>query len=115
MARIAKTTAVATTNATNPKQDNPFVDKKIKGYLTLDKVVRKINTNGTEFVSTSFGSIYLRQQEIVENKEYTVVEFSNGALALNSVDPTEKLAFYSAKFPNSTLTEIANLFNIKIG
>ena len=113
MARIAKTQTNAT-NA-NPKTENPFVDGVIKGYLTLETVVRKLNTNGTEFVSTSFGSIYLRQQDIVAGIEYTVVEFSNGALALNNVDPTEKLAFYAKKFPQSSLMEIATLFNIKIG
>lgn len=113
MARIAKNTGSAT-NAT-AKNDNPFIGGVVKGYITLENVVRKTNSNGKEFVSTPFGAIYLKQEEIVPNKEYSVVEFSNGALALNNVVPTEKLAFYSAKFPNSSLTEIAQLFNIKIG
>lgn len=113
MARIAKNTAPAT--ATTNAKENPFIGGVVKGYITLESVVRKVNSNGKEFVSTPFGAIYLKQEEIIANKEYTVVEFSNGALALNNVVPTEKLAFYSAKFPQSSLMEIATLFNIKIG
>jgi hypothetical protein len=113
MARVAKT--AVNVASTNTAKENPFVDGVIKGFITLETVTRKLNSNGKEFVSTPYGAIYLKQEEIVANKEYCVKQFSNGALALNSVVPLEKLKFYMEQFPGASLKEISEMFNIKVG
>ncbi len=118
MARIAKTVATATTK----KQDFKSMEKTIKGFVTLENLEIKTNSNGKEYlVIPDFGVTYFRISDIKTGIKYGVVQFpsnqegNEGALALNRISPSDELAHWMTKFPNQSMKDVAETFGIKIG
>jgi hypothetical protein len=119
MARIAKTTVTVNVNA---KQDFKSMEKTIKGFVTLETLEIKTNTNGKEYlVIPDFGVTYFRISDIKTGVKYGVVQFpsnqegNEGALALNKISPKDELKYYMQEFPGQSMSEVASMFGIKIG
>ena len=118
MARVAKTTVNVTVNT---NKVNPFTNGQIKGFVTLEEVTKGVNTNGKEFVIIpGFGVTYLRIAEIKSGIKYGVVQFDSntegneGALALNKISGMEELKYYMNQFPGQPMSEVKELFGIKL-
>ena len=112
MARVAKTTPAIVGKV------NPFVDGIIKGFTTLEEISKGTNSNGKEFVRIpGFGVTYMRLDQIKTGVKYGVVQFAGnngneGALALNKISGKDELKYYMKEFPESSMTEVKELFGI---
>ena len=118
MARIAKTQVTINVNT---NKVNPFTNGVIKGFITLEEVTKGVNTNGKEYVIIpGFGVTYLRISEIKVGIKYGVIQFdgnggNEGALALNKISPKDELKYYMGEFPGQPMSEVAQMFGIKLG
>ena len=106
MARIAKKTVTKSTT------ENLFeVDERL-GCIFIDNVIIKENVNGKRFVSTPYGAMYLKVDDVKPKTIYMVVKFKSGSLGLNTPDILEKLAYYTgiAKNLGISVTEVKAAF-----
>ena len=79
-----------------------------KGVIVLNSVSPKTNSNGKAYIATPFGAVYSRLDKIKPGI-HTVVELSNGALAINFPTTDERMEFFDqqkAKYPSLTMDEI---------
>jgi hypothetical protein len=93
--------------ATEVKREDLTIISR-KGVIVLNSVSPKTNSNGKAYIATPFGAVYSRLDKIKPGM-HTVVELSNGALALNYSTTEERMAFLNeqkAKYPGFSLEEI---------
>lgn len=89
------------------------VAKRI-GTVHLSVVSVKKNSNGKEYIATPFGAVYSRLSEIKPGL-HSVVELSNGALALNMATTEDRMAFINeqmSKYPNLSASDIRSEFGL---
>lgn len=108
--------STATTAKAQTTERAPLKVVETLGYIALNNVTPKINSNKKEFIATPFGAVYMRIKEIKAGHPYKVVKFDNGSLALNELNgPLDTLAFInSIKHDNPSLTaqDIRDTFGI---
>ena len=88
----------------------------VKGLLTFDRIVKKLNSNGKEYLATPHGAVYSKIDEIQTGVIYAVVELSNGAIACNLATSQEKMKFYQEQlelYPHMSVADIKEILGLK--
>jgi len=107
---ISKTKSTAKTAA----NEKLTVAKRL-GTVHLTSVTLKKNIKGTEYIPTPYGAVYANLDKVTVGL-HTAVELSNGAIALNTITPDEKLGFLNEKkekYPNLSMADIREMFGIE--
>jgi len=89
------------------------VSKRL-GVIHLSVVSTKKNTNDKEYIATPFGAVYSRLDEVKPGL-HSVVELSNGAIALNNPTKDDCMAFINqklAEYPNLSASDIRAEYGI---
>jgi len=105
---------MAVANKTKAKTGDKLTVAKRLGQVFISVVTTKKNTNDKDYIPTPFGAVYANIPDINPGL-HTAVELSNGAIALNTPNTDEVLAFVNEKcgeYPNLSAGDIKEMYSL---